>query len=178
MEDEEIEEEEDEVEEWDAEYNIASADQVEYGDALEREAMSGEVQQVADTGLLKEGVIENQVEIETEEIEDMKRQVGEGVKQSLEDEEILYAEVNEEMKYEANSDSQKCKETAEREFEKTDYRSRRYKEEKNICSYKRKSKLDNHAYQEKVYNGKLNVFDDKYKTNYTRSTIGKVRDNL
>ena len=73
-----------------------------------------------------------------------------------------------EMKYEANSDSQKYKETAKREFEKTNYRSRRYKEGKNICSYKRKSKLDNHAYQEKVYNGKLNVYEDKDKTNYKR----------
>ena len=60
------------------------------------------------------------------------------------------------------------KQHAERKFEKTDYRNRRYKEEKNICSYKRKSKLDNHAYEEKVYNGKLNVFVYKDKTNYKK----------
>ena len=43
---------------------------------------------------------------------------------------------------------------------------------RNICFYKRKSKLDNHAYQEKVYNGKLNVFDEKNKTNYKKRKKG------
>ena len=88
LEDEEIEEEEDEGEECDAEYNITSNKQMEHCDVLEKEEteikpMNRKIQQVADTNLLKENMIKNQVEIEAEMIEDRKGQVGESVKQFL-----------------------------------------------------------------------------------------------
>ena len=75
MEGEEIEEEKDEKdeeEECDAEDNItenlSSTNQMEHCDVLEREeaeikAMNREMQQVADTSLLKEGMIEERAEI-------------------------------------------------------------------------------------------------------------------
>ena len=70
-----------------------------------------------------------------------------------------------EMKYEVNSDSQEYKETAEREVQKTNYRSRRCIKmddkqsyfRRNGCFYKRKSKLDNHSYQEKLHSGKFKL---------------------
>ena len=46
----------------------------------------GKVFLFADTSLLKEGMIEERTEIEVVVMEDMKRQVGEGVEQSLEGE--------------------------------------------------------------------------------------------
>ena len=65
LEDEEIEEED---EECDAEYNITSNKQMEHCDVLEKEeteikTMNRKIQQIADTNLLKESMIKNQVEI-------------------------------------------------------------------------------------------------------------------
>ena len=61
--------------------------------------------------------------------------------------------------YEVNFDSQEYKETAEREVQKTNYRRCiRIDNEKcyfrrNICFYKRKSKLYKNSFPEKIHSG-------------------------
>ena len=94
MEGEEIEEEECDAED-DITENLSFTNQMEHCDVLERKEA-----EIKANSLLKEDMIEEQAEIEVVVMEDMKRQVGKGVEQSLVgevNEEIFHAEVNEEM---------------------------------------------------------------------------------
>ena len=59
--------------------------------------MNREMQQVANTSLLKEGIIEERTEIEAMVMEYMKKQVGKGIEQSLK------GEVNEKVFFDEES---------------------------------------------------------------------------